>query len=117
MKKKRKKRQKEHQDRSPLTLCAVQNCGHKAISRHHFIPNRFVPDNPFTIQLCEKHHQIADEMLAEITEATPLTFFKFIFELVYGHGLAYRRLNLEENVLEIPKISIHYSSGERKGDD
>jgi len=117
LKKKRKKRNNVKQDRSPLTLCAVQYCGHKATSRHHFIPNRMLPDNPFTIQLCEKHHEIADKMLAEITEATPLTFFKFIFELIYGHGLAYRRLNTTENVLEIPGISIHHSSGERKGDD
>lgn len=116
-----KRRNKDRQERGNLPLCAVLTCGHPACQRHHYIPWRFVPENVFTLPLCEEHHKLFDQHLHFLEEResfTPLKLFKIMFELIYGRGAAYRPLKIGEWEARAnqPRVSVHESSGLRWGD-
>lgn len=98
-------------------MCAVETCGCGGAQKHHYIPWRFLPENTFTLRLCPDHHDMVDKLLASIDICTPLEFFKIMFEFIYGKGAAYRRLEVHKDTIHIPRVSVHYASGRRYGDD
>ena len=95
------------EEKKDFGFCAVQTCSCRATQNHHFIPQRFISGNSFTLQLCEHHHKIADEMLKNIDICTPLKFFKIMFEFIYGRGSAYRQLRVGKNTMDEIVYSIH----------
>ena len=104
----KRRRNKERQQTLELgAMCAIQTCSQRAVQRHHFVPHRFIPDNPFTIQLCEDHHKVIDAMLEDIDEVTPLRFFQIIFDIIYGRGASYRRLIAGADTINQPRTSYH----------
>ena len=84
-------------------MCAVETCHHAAVSKHHYVPHRMIPGNSFSLQLCEDHHKMADELIANIGETTPLKLFQIMFDFIYGKGAAYRKIGKDDK-----KESTHY---------
>lgn len=112
----RKKDKRSIGNRVSFSMCAVETCSCVATQKHHYIPWRFLPDNSFVLQLCEDHHKIVDEKLADIVSCTPLQFFKIMFEIIYGRGSAYRRLRVGEDTMNIPRTTYHFCGGGRNDD-
>lgn len=104
MKRRKNRRQHVREKGFGFGRCAVETCEHYATKNHHYIPYRMIPSNSFTIQLCDDHHAIADEMTKNIKDVTPLKLFQMMFDFIYGKGAAYRKLEKEEK----PKESVFY---------
>jgi hypothetical protein len=112
-----KKDKRSRGNRVQFCMCAVTTCSCVATQKHHYIPWRFIPENSFTLQLCEDHHKMIDEMLSKIETSTPLNFFRIMFEFIYGRGAAYRRLAVGEDTLNIPRETTHYCGGGNYADE